>query len=163
VVLALLLGLLGGSAYGLWHWRASADKGARYRTEKVQRGRVAAVINASGTVVPKEVVDVGAQVAGKIVDFGKDPNDSTRDVDYGTEVKQGTVLAVIDKSLYKADWDCAVADVASARADVNTASADVEVAKADVEKSKADLKSASALLELATRDYERASMAKFGA
>jgi HlyD family secretion protein len=163
VALVLLLGLLGTGAYGMWQWRASSDKAVRYRTEKVQRGRVAALINASGTVVPKEVVDVGAQVAGKIVDFGKDPNDSRKGIDYGTEVTKGTVLAVIDKSLYKADWDVAVADVSSAKADVNTAEADVEVAKADVEKCKADLTSAGAMLELATRDYERATMAKYGA
>jgi HlyD family secretion protein len=162
VVIALLLGLLGTGAWGLWQWRGGSDKAVRYRTEKVQRGRVASLINASGTVVPKEVVDVGAQVAGKVVDFGKDPNDSRKVIDYGTEVKKGTVLAVIDKSLYKADWDVSSADVSSAKADINTAAADVEVAKADVEKCKADLKSAGAMLELATRDYERAQMSKFG-
>src|SRR4051794_24104083 len=63
----LLLGMVAGAAYGLWHWRTGSDGPARYRTEKVQRGRVASLINASGTVVPEEVIDVGAQVAGKIV------------------------------------------------------------------------------------------------
>src|SRR5215217_2844966 len=99
IVLALV-GLLGGATWGLWHWRGSGDHSVRFRTDPVTRGRVAALINASGTVVPEEVVDVGAQVAGKIVEFGKDLDRSGKTIDYGSRVEggeegkdNGTVLA----------------------------------------------------------------------
>jgi HlyD family secretion protein len=45
-----------------------------FRTVPVTRGDLRATISATGTVEPEEVVDVGAQVAGKIVAFGKDKN-----------------------------------------------------------------------------------------
>ena len=45
---------------------------------------------------PEEVIDVGAQVAGQILSFGKDADGKT--VDYGSHVREGTVLARID------DW-----------------------------------------------------------
>ena len=35
-----------------------------------------ATVNATGTVVPEEVIDVGAQVVGRIVEFGPDPDPS---------------------------------------------------------------------------------------
>ena len=38
-------------------------------------------INATGTVEPEEVVDVGAQVAGRIVEFGKDTQ-TGKTIDY---------------------------------------------------------------------------------
>ena len=41
----------------------------------VQRGDLLATINATGTLEPEEVVDVGAQIAGEIESFGKDPSD----------------------------------------------------------------------------------------
>src|SRR5262245_54465147 len=113
-----VVGLLGGAGWGIWPWRAGAERQIRFRTEKVTRGRVAALINASGTVVPEEVVDVGAQVAGKILAFGPDLDDSGKTIDYRSRVKKGTLLAVIDKSLYAPDVEVARADVSSAKADL---------------------------------------------
>jgi len=154
---AVLVGLavlaLGGAGWGVWQWQASGNESGGFRTEKVTRGRVAALINASGTVVPEEVVDVGAQVAGKIVEFGPEMDSngnpiSGRVVDYRSRVKKGASLAVIDKSLYAPDVDVAKADVSSARADL-------AVAEADVLKTKADLEAARAKLEQASRDLDR--------
>src|SRR5262245_10901504 len=93
-LVAAVIGLLGGAAWGVWHWRSVKDRGVRFRIEQVTRGRVAALINASGTVVPEEVVDVGAQVAGKIQEFGPDPDDSSKRkrMDYGSRVRAEDVL-----------------------------------------------------------------------
>ena len=49
----------------------SSSSSAGFRTVQVQRGDLQATISATGTVEPEEVVDVGAQVAGRIVSFGK--------------------------------------------------------------------------------------------
>jgi HlyD family secretion protein len=79
-------------------------------------------------VEPEEVVDVGAQVAGKIVAFGQDRNGKS--VDYGSEVETGTVLAMIDDALYAADVATAKAQLAQARANVQRAEADLGQLKA---------------------------------
>ena len=45
-----------------------------FKMAEVKRGDIVSTISASGVVEPEEVVDVGAQVAGRIVAFGKDKN-----------------------------------------------------------------------------------------
>ncbi|HZE22340.1 MAG TPA: efflux RND transporter periplasmic adaptor subunit, partial [Desulfobaccales bacterium] len=111
-----------------------------FRTVPVQRGDLMATISATGTVEPEEVIDVGAQVAGKIVAFGTDENG--KPVDYGSVVKQGMVLARIDDSLY-------TADVASAKAQLAQNKAGVKYAEANLGQLKAKLYQAQ-------RDWARA-------
>jgi HlyD family secretion protein len=89
----------------------------------VKRGDLQATISATGTVEPEEVVDIGAQVAGKIVTFGKDKNGKV--VDYGSIVEAGMVLARIDDALYAADAASAKAQLAQAKAAVQKAQADL--------------------------------------
>ena len=91
--LALGVVLLGALGLGIRSWvlGSSGTAGAVYRTAPVERGELVAVISATGTVEPEEVVDVGAQVAGKIDAFGSDTEGNT--VDYGSTVEEGTVLA----------------------------------------------------------------------
>jgi HlyD family secretion protein len=137
-----VVGLLGGAGWGVWQWRGSGDAGPSYRTEKATRGRLVALISATGTVVPEEVVDVGAQVAGRIEKFGEDPDRSGKPIDYRSRVEKGTKLAYIDKALYEAD--------------VNSAKADLAVARADVDRARADVAVAEAKLTQTERDFERA-------
>ena len=140
VVLGLaVVVLLGGAGWGLWHWRGSTDGSVRFRTEKVTRGRVAALINASGTVVPEEVVDVGAQVAGQIVEFGPDLDDSRKTIDYRSRVEEGTILAKIDDRLYAPEVGIARADLAVAEAEVRRCEADVAATRAKARQSDRDL------------------------
>ena len=96
---------------------------AGFKTVQVKRGDLQATISATGTVEPEEVVDVGAQVAGKIVSFGKDMKGG--EVDYGSVVEAGTVLAQIDDALYAADAAAAKAQLAQAKAAVQKAEADL--------------------------------------
>src|SRR4051812_3722584 len=103
LVLLLLVAAAGG--YGVWHWHDAAAQAPSFRTAVVKNGDLRVTISATGTIEPEEVVDVGAQVAGQIDAFGRDPGDSTKTIDYGTAVEQGTILARIDDSLYQADVD----------------------------------------------------------
>ena len=97
-------------------------------------------IGATGTVEPEEVIDVGAQVAGQILTFGKDAQGRT--VDYGSVVEAGTVLARIDDSLYAADAAQAEAQVRSAKAGLKRAVADLAQMKAKFMQSERDWKRA---------------------
>jgi HlyD family secretion protein len=138
--LLLILILLGLAAFAVfWYQRQGNRDAEAFRTVAVKRGELMATISATGTVVPEEVVDVGAQVAGKIVAFGKDKNDKI--IDYGSAVEQGTVLAQIDDALY-------AADVAQARAQL-------QQAKAGLQRAEADLGQLQAKLFQTERDWRR--------
>jgi HlyD family secretion protein len=88
----------------------------------VKQGDLLITISATGTVEPEEVVDVGAQVAGKIDYFGKDKDGNT--IDYGSVVDVNMVLAQIDNSLYAADVALATAQLAEANAKLYQAQRD---------------------------------------
>jgi HlyD family secretion protein len=98
----------------------------------VKRGEVTATISATGTIGPLEVVDVGAQVAGRVAAFGKDRNGKT--VDYGSVVEQGALLAKIDDSVYAADLSVATAGRSSAAANLEQRSAKLDLSTAEWER-----------------------------
>ncbi|HQH27949.1 MAG TPA: RND transporter, partial [Oligoflexia bacterium] len=111
------LGLVVAAGCAAFFWKCSRNSegtAVDLMTAKVVRGDLLAAISASGTIEPEEVIDVGAQVAGQIRSFGKDA--SGKEIDYGSVVDEGMVLAEIDDSLYRADVAEAKARVLSARA-----------------------------------------------
>ncbi len=136
----LLVGLALAGGAAAWVFLHSAQEGPLFRTATVKRGDLVATISATGTVEPEELIDVGAQVAGQIIAFGKDRNG--KPIDYGSIVEEGTVLAEIDDSLY-------AADVAAARAQL-------EQAQAGLARARADLEQFQARLRQAERDWNRA-------
>jgi HlyD family secretion protein len=138
VTVIILVAMLGGTA--AWYWTRNGDKAVTYRTATVKRQDVVSTIGATGTVEPEELIDVGAQVAGQILTFGKDVNDKT--VDYGSIIEANSILATIDDSVYTAA--------------LNEANAQNAQAKANVARADADLLQLKAKLEQAERDWERA-------
>ena len=100
------------------------------------KGDLEVTVGATGTVEPEELVDVGAQVAGKIVAFGKDKNG--KPIDYGSAVEAGMVLARIDDSLFAAEVSQAKAQLAQSRANVQRAEADLGQLKAKLIQAESD-------------------------
>lgn len=127
---------------GVQYFQSNKNNGKEnlFRIAEVTRGDIVATITATGVVEPEELVDVGAQVAGRIIAFGKDKNGNL--IDYGSEVEEGMILAYIDDSIYSAE--------------VEMASAQLSQAKAAQLKAEADLQQFMARLEQARRDWERA-------
>src|SRR5262245_32873815 len=112
-LLAVLLGLIAGSAW--WVAHASERRGPQFQTAPVARGDLSVTISATGTLEPEEVVDIGAQVAGIIKEFGHDAT-TNKTIDYGAQVEPGTVLARIDDSLYQEEVQLSQSELAKAQA-----------------------------------------------
>ena len=82
-----------GGAAALWYWNDLRGRRVEFRTTAVRRGDLLATINATGTLEPEEVADVGVQIAGEIESFGKDARDPGKPISYGSPVEVGTILA----------------------------------------------------------------------
>src|SRR5262249_12921898 len=139
-IIIVLLAFLAVVAVGAAWYLRSSDHAPQYRTAPAHHGDIVQTIGATGTLVPEDVIDVGAQVNGPVASFGTDK--SGKPIDYRSDVEEGRVLAKIDETIY-------AADVASADAQNSQAQAQVRVAQAN--KAQAD-----ARLLQATLDWERA-------
>jgi HlyD family secretion protein len=105
-----------------------------YFTEKIDRGEIRDVVEATGTINAVITVQVGSQVSGTIDQLN---------ADFNSHVKKNQVIARIDPSLFdgallqaKADLETARANVAAARAGVEKARAAEVQARADYERTK---------------------------
>jgi HlyD family secretion protein len=99
--LALLV--LGG---GTWLYLRSGPAHT-YVTKAVARGTLAVTVSATGTLAPRNQVDVGAEVSGRI---------DKLNVDFNDHVKKGQVLALINTDQYLAQLQQAKASLAQAEA-----------------------------------------------
>ena len=139
LIAALVVFALVGLA-AFWYVRRDSTAEAQLRTAPVRRGDLVATISATGTVQAQEQIDVGAQVAGRIVEFGLDTDD--KPVDFTSKVRKDQILAKIDDELYNAE--------------LAQANAQLEQAKAGVSRAKADLEQMKARKAQAERDWTRA-------
>jgi HlyD family secretion protein len=131
VAYAAMPGLLGGST------------SAEYRTDPVTRGDVTQTITANGTLRPLKVVNVGAQISGRI---------EVLNVDFNDKVTEGQILAELDDSSLNAQLSQSEAQLASTEAQLKLAQVNYERAKdlaARGSGSKATLDEAAANLGIA--------------
>ncbi|MFB1644134.1 efflux RND transporter periplasmic adaptor subunit [Campylobacter molothri] len=110
---------------GVYYWFFYNTEKVTYLTQKIQRENISQSIEAIGKVYAKDQVDVGAQVSGQIV---------KRYVDVGSRVKQGDLIAQIDKDKQQNDLD---------------------ITKAQLQSAKANLESKKIALDIALRQYKR--------
>ena len=150
----VVVAVAGALALLAWWWLArdpAADAGM-YRTAQVDRGDVAVVISATGTLRATTTVDVGSQVSGQVLEVL---------VDFNDRVSRGQEIARLDPAPFQTRLQQAEADLASARASVNEARATLKNAEADYAR-KSDLVArqlvarSEADLALAARDQARA-------
>ncbi len=130
VMIILVLAVLAAIGTGVWSFWSKGDKTLIFRTMPVKRGDLVATISASGTVEPEAAVDIGAQVAGVIIAFGKDRQG--KPINWGSVVEAGTVLARIDDSLYAAAVGTAKAQLQQNEANKISAEANVLQMKANL-------------------------------
>lgn len=117
--------LLGGGA-------SAATGQYAYETVKIDKGDVARVVTASGAVQPREKVEVGSEVSGKITAIY---------VDFNDPVKKNQVLAQVDPETFQNTLD-------QNRARMQQSQAAVDNSRAAIARARLDL-------EIQTKTYER--------
>jgi HlyD family secretion protein len=127
-----------------------------FETVKVEKGKIANVVTATGTIEAVTSVDIGTQVSGIIDKIYVDFNDN---------VKQGDLLAVIDKKQLQAQLDQSMATLDQAKAQLNFQEATFNrmkalfekklIAQSDYDQAFYNYENARASLKNATSSYER--------
>jgi HlyD family secretion protein len=130
VVLAVL-GAIGWAATGPLRERWKEANRVTFREAPVTRGRIVAVVNATGTVKPVRSVTVGSFVSGPILNLY---------VDFNQEIKKNDLLAKIDPRIY-------LAAAARDRATLATQKASVDQTQAKLQQAINDEKRAKGLHE----------------
>jgi HlyD family secretion protein len=140
----LLLAVLAAAGGGAWYWYQAKSNGAevRYRTAKVERGPITAVVVASGTLNAVTTVQVGSQISGQVKDIY---------ADFNTAVKKDQVIARIDPQSFELR-------VNQARADVDAADSAVAVARSGQAAAQAEAGRVRVTLLDAQRDFDRKKM-----
>lgn len=155
VVVAVLTSAVAGGYWTVRTLSASPARSSSLKTAVARRGDLVVTVAATGTIEPEEVVDVGAQVAGKIQELGRTA-DGGAIVDYGSIVEPNDVLARIDPALYEEEVRHAEAQLRRARALLEQTKAKTAEALAAEARAKADLVQTQVRLRQAERDYRRA-------
>jgi macrolide-specific efflux system membrane fusion protein len=113
--------LLGAAVFRFW----PAETGGQWITAVARQGDIEDLVTASGTLQPRDYVDVGTQVSGQLMKLH---------VDVGDTVEAGDLLAEIDPSIYLSR---------------------VEASRAQLRNQRAQLLERQAQLRLAEQQYER--------
>ena len=93
----VVLALLGAAGWFGWRVWSGADAASdKPTTVAVQRGDIEDTVTATGTLQPRDFVDVGTQVSGQLKKLH---------VEIGSSVKQGQLLAEIDPTVYQSRVD----------------------------------------------------------
>ena len=157
IISIIILAIIGaGIVWGTGKFKNNAAK-VLFSTENVAETDIINTISATGTVEPEELVNVGAQVGGLITRFGKDVDG--KEVDYGSKVKAGAVLANIDDSLYTIAVREAEAEKLRAEASIASSKANIAQAKAQFQLANATWQRAQTLLPkkaIAQSEYDSA-------
>ncbi|MDR2259330.1 MAG: efflux RND transporter periplasmic adaptor subunit [Azoarcus sp.] len=104
------------------------DAIANYQFATVQRGDIEDVVTATGTLQPRDYVDVGAQVSGQLQKIH---------VKVGSEVKAGDLLAEIDPTVYLSKVDASRAQLRNQRAQLKEREAQLTLAQIQYRRQKA--------------------------
>jgi HlyD family secretion protein len=124
-IIAVLLAAIGT----LTAFKLEQTKAPAYYTEKIQKGDIQNVVQATGTINAVTTVQVGSQVSGTI---------QTLFADFNSHVKKNQVIAQIDPSLFQGALLQAKADLADAQANLVAAKANLDKAVAAAAQAKLD-------------------------
>jgi macrolide-specific efflux system membrane fusion protein len=124
----LVLAALAGAGWFGWH-KLQAGKNVReqYVLATVQRGDIEDLVSATGTVQPRDYVDVGAQVSGQLKKIH---------VEVGSVVSTGDLLAEIDATVLSANVDARRASLRNLQATMKDREAQLALAQLQFQRQK---------------------------
>jgi macrolide-specific efflux system membrane fusion protein len=112
---------LAAAGYGAWlAWGSPADSGARLASAEARRGDLEDIVSATGTLQPRDYVDVGTQVSGQVKKLH---------VAIGSTVKKGELLAEIDPAVYLSKVDASQAQLRNLEAQLDQRQAQARLAE----------------------------------
>ncbi len=141
---SIVLVIITGVILGLTVFKNGKNGQIKYRTEKIAKGDIEAVVTTSGTVNPITMVEVGSQVSGKIAKLN---------VDYNSRVEEGQILAELDLSPFETR-------VNQNQANYMSAQASLEKAKVTLDNLKKQYERARSLFEKDLISYEERDIAE---
>lgn len=126
VIALVTLAVLGAGSWFAWTtYFSPPDESARYQFATVTRGDIEDVVTATGTLQPRDYVDVGAQVSGQLKKIH---------VEVGSEVKAGDLLAEIDPIVLQSRVDATRAQLRNLRAQLMDREASRTLAEVQVKR-----------------------------
>jgi len=146
----VVLVIVAGAILGLTVFRNGKNGEIKYKTETLARGDVEALVVTSGTLNPIEIVDVGAQVSGKIEKLY---------ADFNSPVTKGQIVAELDQEPLKMKIDQNEANFKSRMASLERSKVNLSQAEKGYERAKALF--AKALLSI--EEIEASEAAYLGA
>jgi len=144
LVTLLVLALAGG--YWYWNSTKSAGEKIHYLTETVKRGNIRKTVNATGEVDAVQLVTVGAQASGKIIELH---------AVIGQKVKKGDLLAQIDPVTQQNDLDIARARLSTYQAQLESRKVALKIAQTKYDRER-KLKKTDSTSRAALEDAENA-------
>lgn len=114
--LIVVIALAVAGAY--WFWPDHTD--GEWMTAEVERSAIEDVVTASGTLQPRDYVDVGTQVSGQLMKLH---------VDVGARVEAGDLLAEIDPTVYLSRVEASRAQLRNQRAQLQDRRAQLVLAE----------------------------------
>jgi HlyD family secretion protein len=147
-IIGVLCLLLVGIGYG--YLITVQDPPLRFKTAAVERGTIARVVTATGTVEPVLSVEVGSEVSGTI---------QSLQADFNSIVSAGDVIASIDPEPFQARLEQEQASLLSAKARLAQADAELSLKNRDLMRAKALLEQgfiSQANLDVEQTEYQSA-------
>lgn len=143
ILLWLLLVLIVGLAvFGYYLWNKAHAK-PHYVTADVTRGDIERSVSVTGSINPRNTVQVGSYVSGTV---------KSLNCDFNTQVKAGQVCATIDPSTFQVAVDQAAAQLNSSRAQLQKDQAALVYAKGVADRDVKLLKDGVVAQEVADND-----------
>jgi macrolide-specific efflux system membrane fusion protein len=118
---SIALVLASAAGYGAWRtWAVSSERPAAQASAVVQKGDLEDSVAATGTLQPRDYVDVGTQVSGQLRKLH---------VEIGTAVAKGQLLAEIDPTVYRSRVEASEAQLKNLQAQLAERRAQLRLAE----------------------------------
>lgn len=127
IIGVVLVVVIAGVVLGFTLFGRGSNKKTAYKKEAVDKGNIEALVVTTGTLNPVNIVEVGSQVSGKIEKLY---------VDFNSQVKNGQLLAELDKSLFEAKVQQNEANYRSSVASLDKAKVTLDNTKKKYERDK---------------------------